>query len=87
MSPEKDILLFRASLVNVSFTIGLAQAQYQFLSLRTSHNPYRTVLIYKSKDLRKLQQNLFYRLPKYFVNNRIYRNKSGNLHKKRRLPL
>ena len=71
MSPEKDILLFRTSLVNVSFTIGRAQAQYQFLSLRTSHK----------------QQNLFYKLPKYFVNNRIYRNKSGNLHKKRRLPL
>ena len=87
MSPEKDILLFRTSLVNVSFTIGPTQAQYQFLSLRTSHNPYRTVLIYKSKDLRKLQQNLFYKLPKYFVNNRIYRNKSGNLRFLCKLPL
>lgn len=59
MSPEKDILLFRTSLVNVSFTIGRAQAQYQFLSLRTSHNPYRTVLIYKSKDLRKYSKICF----------------------------
>ena len=45
------------------------------------------VLIYKSKDLRKLQQNLFYKQPECFVNDRIQRKNHGNLRKKRRLPL
>ena len=42
---------------------------------------------YKSKDLRKLQQNLFYRLLECFVNDQIQRNNNGNLRKKCRLPL
>ena len=36
--------------------------------------------ITKSKDLRKLQQNLFYKLPECFVNNQIQRNNSRFFH-------
>ena len=36
--------------------------------------------ITKSKDLRKLQQNLFYKLPECFANDRIQRNNSRFFH-------
>ena len=42
---------------------------------------------YKSKDLRKLQQNLFYKLPECFVNDQIQRKNNGNLRFFCRLPL
>lgn len=45
------------------------------------------VLIYKSKDLRKLQQNLFYKLPECFANDQTQRNNNGNLRFLCRLPL
>ena len=80
MSPYEDILPFRTSFVDVSFreplTIRIGNSSE--LSGRT---------INKSKDLRKLQQNLFYKLPDCFVNDRIQRKNHGNLRKKCRLPL
>ena len=42
--------------------------------------------ITKSKDLRKLQQNLFYKQPECFVNDRIQKNNNGNLRFFCRLP-
>lgn len=41
---------------------------------------------YKSKDLRKLQQNLFYKQPECFVNDQIQKNNNGNLRFLYRLP-
>ena len=57
---------------SMSFTIGRTQDDYQLLILSHKSN---IVLIYKSKDLRKLQQNLFYKLPECFMNDRIQRKK------------
>ena len=42
--------------------------------------------ITKSKDLRKLQQNLFYKQPECFVNDQIQKNNNGNLRFLYRLP-